>query len=140
MGEYLKPVPSKNLDAKPLWDSCKNHSMALQRCVSCGQFRYPPRSLCPNCHETEAEWRPISGRGRVYVSLVMCHSYGSVWEGDVPYNVSIIELEEKLHMWSNVVGCSPDDVKIGDKVSIVYEDVTEEITLPKFRRVGDHTT
>lgn len=140
MGEYLKPLPSKNLDAKPLWDSCKNHSMALQRCVSCGQFRYPPRSLCPNCHETEAEWRPVSGRGHVYVSLVMCHSYGPVWEKDVPYNVSIIELEEGVHIWSNVVGCSPDDVKIGDAVSIVYEDVTEEITLPKFRRADNHTS
>ena len=140
MGEYLKPLPSKNLDAKPLWDSCKNHSMALQRCVSCGQFRYPPRSLCPNCHATEAEWRPVIGRGRVYVSLVMCHSYGQAWEKDVPYNVSIIELEEGVHIWSNVVSCSPDDVKIGDAVSIVYEDVTEEITLPKFRRADNHTS
>jgi uncharacterized OB-fold protein len=64
----------------------------------------------------------------------MCHSYGPAWEKDVPYNVSIIELEEGVHMWSNVVGCSPDDVKIGDEVIIIYDDVTEEITLPKFRR------
>lgn len=139
MGEYLKPLPSKNLDDKPLWDSCKNHSMALQRCASCGQFRYPPRSLCPNCHATETEWRPVSGRGRVYVSLVMCHSYGPAWEKDVPYNVSIIELEEGVKIWSNVIGCPPDEVKIGDAVVLVYEDVTEEISLPKFRPAGHQT-
>jgi uncharacterized OB-fold protein len=134
MDNYLKPLPSKDLDGKPFWESCKSHSMALQRCVACGHFRYPPRSLCPKCHSAEAELRPVSGRGRVYVSLVMCHSYGPAWEKDVPYNVSIIELEEGVHMWSNVVGCSPDDVKIGDDVTIIYDDVTEEITLPKFRR------
>jgi uncharacterized OB-fold protein len=134
MNNYLKPLPSKDLDAKPFWESCKSHSMALQICVSCGRFRYPPRSLCPKCHSTEAELRPVSGRGRVYVSLVMCHSYGPAWEKDVPYNVSIVELEEGVHMWSNVVGCSPDEVKIGDDVTIIYDDVTEEIALPKFRR------
>jgi uncharacterized OB-fold protein len=66
----------------------------------------------------------------------MCHSYGSDWEKDVPYNVSIIELEEGVKMWSNVIGCSPDEVKIGEPVVLVYEDVTEEISLPKFRRAG----
>jgi uncharacterized protein len=134
MAEYAKPLPSKDRDAKPFWDSCKNHCMALQCCVSCGEFRYPPRSLCPNCHATEAEWRPVSGRGRVYVSLVMCQTYGPAWQNDVPYNISIIELEEGVHIWSNVVGSHPDDVKIGDEVTIVYEDITEDFTLPKFSR------
>ena len=139
MGEYLKPLPSKDQDAKPLWDSCKRHAMALQRCVSCGRFRYPPRCLCPNCHDAGADWRPVSGRGRVYVSLIMCHSYGQAWEKDVPYNVSIIDLEEGVRMWSNVIGCAPEEVKIGDSVTIVYDDATEELTLPKFRRVENHT-
>jgi uncharacterized OB-fold protein len=71
----------------------------------------------------------------VYVSLVMCRSYGAAWERDVPYNISMIELDEGVRMWSNVIGCSPDEVKIGDGVEISYDDVTREITLPKFRRV-----
>ncbi|MBI2088008.1 MAG: OB-fold domain-containing protein [Deltaproteobacteria bacterium] len=75
----------------------------------------------------------------MYVSLVMCHSYGPAWEKDVPYNVSIIELEEGVKMWSNVIGCPPDEVKIGDAVVLVYEDVTEEISLPKFRPAGHQT-
>jgi uncharacterized OB-fold protein len=57
----------------------------------------------------------------------------------VPYNVSIIELEEGVRMWSNVIGCAPEDVKIGDPVTIVYDDTPEEMTLPKFRRVENHT-
>ncbi|OGP30674.1 MAG: hypothetical protein A2038_12190 [Deltaproteobacteria bacterium GWA2_57_13] len=69
----------------------------------------------------------------------MCHSYGPAWEKDVPYNVSIIELEERVKIWSNVIGCPPDEVKIGDPVVLVYEDVTEEISLPKFRPAGNRT-
>lgn len=136
MDEALKPLPSPDIDSKPFWDSCKEHAMALQRCASCKRFRYPPRSLCPYCHSVEAAWRAISGRGRVYVSLVMCRSYGPAWNRDVPYNISMIELEEGVRIWSNVIDCSPDEVKIGDLVTITYDDVTEAVTLPKFHRVG----
>ncbi len=136
MSEYLKPLPSANIDSKPFWESCKHHAMALQQCASCGRFRYPPRSLCPKCHSESAEWHPINGRGRVYVSLVMMRSYGPAWEADVPYNVSMIDLDEGVRIWSNVIDCPPDEVRIGDPVALVYEDVTETVTLPRFRRVG----
>lgn len=76
----------------------------------------------------------MSGKGRVYVTLEMCRSYGPAWEADVPYNISIIELAEGVKMWSNVTGCSPQEVRIGDPVALVYDDVTDAVTLPKFRR------
>jgi len=134
--DYPKPLPSPDADSKPFWESCKNHAMALEQCASCRRFRYPPRSLCPYCHSTAAEWRRISGKGRVYVSLVMCRSYGPAWDHDVPYNISMVELDEGVRIWSNVIGCPPDEVQIGQLVTLVYEDVTEAITLPRFRLVS----
>jgi hypothetical protein len=66
----------------------------------------------------------------------MMRSYGPAWEADVPYNVSMIDLDEGVRIWSNVIDCPPDEVRIGDSVTLVYEDVTETVTLPRFRRVG----
>ncbi len=67
----------------------------------------------------------------------MCRSYGPAWEQSVPVQwVSMIELDEGVRMWSNVVGCLPEDVKIGDTVAIEYEDVTGAISLPKFHRLS----
>ena len=134
MVDYLKPLPVLDIEGRFFWESCKKHEMALQQCLSCKQSRYPPRSLCPRCHSPEAQWTPISGRGQVYVALVMCRSYGRVWEHDVPYNISLIDLEEGVRMWSNVIGCLAEEVKIGDRVKISYDDVTDDITLPKFRK------
>jgi len=134
MVDYLKPLPVLDIEGRFFWESCKKHEMALQQCLSCKQFRYPPRSLCPRCHSPEAQWTPISGRGQVYVALVMCRSYGPAWEHDVPYNISLIDLEEGVRMWSNVIGCLAEEVKIGDRVEISYDDVTDDITLPKFRK------
>ena len=135
MSNYVKPLPTLDADGRSFWESCRKHKMALQRCLSCKQFRYPPRPLCPNCHSPEAQWSPVSGRGQVYAALVMCRSYGPAWEQDVPYNISLIDLDEGVRMWSNVIGCPAEDVKIGERVAVSYDDVTDEITLPKFRKV-----
>ena len=135
MSSYPKPLPILDTDTRDFWESCRRHAMALQQCLSCKAFRYPPRSLCPHCHSPEAEWNPIRGKGEVYVSLVMWRSYGPAWEHDVPYNISLIDLDEGVRIWSNVIGCPAEEVKIGDPVAISYEDVTDDITLPKFRKV-----
>ena len=110
MDEYHKPLPLPDADSKPFWESCRKHAMALQRCVDCMQFRYPPRPLCPYCHSANAEWKTVSGQGRVYVALTMCRSYGSAWDTDVPYNIALIDLDEYVRMWSNVIGRSPEEL------------------------------
>jgi uncharacterized OB-fold protein len=135
MPDYQKPLPVLDLDSRLFWESCKKHEMALQQCLSCKQFRYPPRSLCPRCHSPEAQWTPIGGGGEIYVALVMCRSYGPAWERDLPYNISLIDLDEGVRIWSNVIGCPAEEIKIGDRVEVSYEDVTDEIALPKFRKV-----
>lgn len=40
-----------------------------------------------------------------------------------------------VRMWSNVIGCPRDEVRIGDPVELVHEDVTEAFILPRFCRV-----
>ncbi len=133
---YTKPLPRPDQDSRPFWESCRAHAMALQCCTSCGRFRFPPRAVCPYCLSEDFQWSPVSGRGRVYVSLVVYRPPGLAWENDVPYNVAMIELDEGVRMWSNVIGCDPEDVQIGDRVELVYDDVTSEIALPRFRRVA----
>jgi uncharacterized protein len=39
-------------------------------------------------------------------------------------------------MISNVVDCKPEDVKIGMKVEVVFEDATEAFSIPKFKPVA----
>ncbi len=55
------------------------------------------------------------------------------FQGEVPYVVALIQLEEGVRMASNVIGCAPDAVQAGMAVGIVFEDVADGLTLPKFR-------
>ena len=52
---------------------------------------------------------------------------------DVPYVYAIIELEEGLRMISNVINIAPSRVCVGMKVTVVFEDATPEISIPRFQ-------
>ena len=55
--------------------------------------------------------------------------------GDVPYVVALVTLDEGPQMMTNIVGCPPEQVKIGMPVQVTFEDWTEEISVPKFKPV-----
>ncbi|MGE3148396.1 MAG: Zn-ribbon domain-containing OB-fold protein [Pseudorhodoplanes sp.] len=134
--KYEKPLPNMDPEDKPFWESVKEHRMKVQRCAECGSWCFQPKPFCPKCLSDKLEWTPVKGRGKVYASTTIHHAFMPYWKGDVPFNLSIIELDEGVHMVSNVIGVPPQDVKIGMPVEVVYDDVTEEITLHKFRPVA----
>jgi len=50
----------------------------------------------------------------------------------VPYIAALIELEEGPRVLTNLRNCSEDTVQIGMPVSLIFEELTPEITLPQF--------
>ena len=74
-----------------------------------------------------------SGRGSVYSWIVVHQRYNRAFEDDLPYNVAIVELEEGPRLLSNIVGIENEGIRPGLSVEVTWDDVTEEITLPKFR-------
>ena len=52
---------------------------------------------------------------------------------DLPFVTAIVELQEGVRMMTNIVQCDPEQVTIGMPVRVVFEQVTEAVTLPKFR-------
>ena len=131
--EYKKPLPVPSELSPPFWESCRRHELVVQRCHSCAAFRFPPAPLCPECLSEATEWKRVSGRGRVFSFVVFRRVYHPAFEADLPYTVALVELDEGPRLISNVVGCPPEDVTCDMPVEVVFEDVTPEVTLPKFR-------
>lgn len=132
MTEYAKPLPTLTGENRPFWDACRSGSLQLQRC-GCGHFRYPISIVCPRCLAAQFEWTPVSGRGTVFSYIVFHQAYHPAFKPDLPYNVALVQLEEGPRMYSNVVGTPNDQVRIGDAVEVVFDAVTPEITIPRFR-------
>jgi hypothetical protein len=133
MAEYKKPIPVPNSDSEKFWEGCKKHELLLQKCDHCSSYRYPPRSICPNCFSVETTWDKVSGKGEVYTYTIARVPLNPAWEPDIPYTLAVVLLDEGVKMVTNIVDCQPEDVKIGMKVEVVFDDVTEDITLLKFR-------
>ncbi len=133
MSEYLKPLPTLCAENRPFWDGCREHKLRMQQCGGCKHVRFPISPVCPRCLDDAFEWLDLSGRGEVFSYIVFHQVYNKAFAADAPYNVALVQLEEGPRMYSNVVGVPNDAVKVGDKLEVVFDPVTDAITIPRFR-------
>jgi hypothetical protein len=128
-----KPLPQISPDMAPFFEAAHRHELVVQRCTGCGALRFPARPICSRCLSREAEWVPASGRGTVFSFAIMHQAMHPGFAAEVPYAVVVIELDEGVRLLSNLVDCPTSDVRIGMPVEVVFDDVTPDVTLPKFR-------
>ena len=133
MTQYEKPLPIINIDNAQYWEFCKKHELRMQKCTQCGHVRFPTSILCPRCHSMETEWARLSGKGRIYSYVIYHMAYHPSYKYDIPYAVAIIQLDEGPRMESNITHCKMEDIKIDMPVELYFDDITEEISLPKFK-------
>lgn len=133
-----KPLPVVGPLTEPYWRSAADGRLALQYCRRCATHLHPPGPLCPHCHGKDLGFRPVSGRGRVYTYAVIHRTFVPGFEGDVPYVIAWIELEEQpgLRVFGNVTGCDPDGVRIGTAVEAYFPDRPGFGPMPNFRVIS----
>lgn len=131
-------LPNIDEEHKPFWNALRQHKFMLWTCKKCGA-RYWPVSFCRK-HENDAlfanmGWAEASGKGKVFVFNIHCVPFTAEFKDQVPYVYALVELEEGPLFSTNIVGCKPEDVKIGMPVEVVFDDKPAGFTLPKFKPV-----
>ena len=134
---YTKPLPDMRPEGDHWWKAMKEHTLLLPTNAKGEPFWYP-RALVPGTLEP-TQWVESKGTGTVYTYSVHFIGPSKAYKGDPPHTVALIDLDEGVRLMSNLVkdedgypSIDPDDVSIGMKVRVVFHDVTDEITLPKF--------
>lgn len=133
MAGYTKPLPVIETWNAPYWQAAKRHEFVAQRCRSCGYTHLPPGPVCTNCLSADQDWVRLSGRGTIYSYGVYYQCWHEGFAGDIPYNVALISLEEGLQIVSQVIGCDNEELDCGLAVEVAFDDITPEVSLPKFR-------
>jgi uncharacterized OB-fold protein len=96
----------------------------------------PPQAFCPHCYSWKFDWIKLGETGIVYSFVVMNYVSISAFLEDIPYVVGHITLDgtdDQVTMISNLIECRWQEVRVGMPVRVIFEDVTPEVTLPKFR-------
>lgn len=102
-----KAVPVPTPVTQPYWDATRGGELRVQKCGGCGNHFFYPRPHCPRCASTALSWVRCSGRATLY-SYVINHVAPPGWEGDTPYVIAVVQLEEGPRMLSNLVDVAPD--------------------------------
>ena len=129
-----KQLPVPDEDSLVFWEGCRRQRLLIQRCDACALFRFPPSPLCPHCLSSSSTWQNDPGKGEILTFCVYHSAIASpVWEAELPYIVGVIFLEySRVKILSNLVCSNAALVRIGLPVTVVFEHITESITLPKF--------
>lgn len=127
------PIDSDG-DSRVYWEGIARGELRIQRCNACNRYVFYPRSICPRCFSDQLSWVAASGNGTIYTYTVVHQAFGTFAE-DVPFIIAIVELEEGVRMMTRVVDSPRERVKIGVPVSVIFESVSEDMTLPYFRLV-----
>jgi uncharacterized protein len=130
---YAKPLPHIDEENRPWWEAAQRHELYIQKCRECGDLRFHPRALCTNCLSSNTEWVKCKGSGRIYTFTVTNQNGASGFRDSLPYVLAWVQLDEGLKLMTNIIDCPPDQVKINMAVEAVFDDVTPDVTLVKFR-------
>jgi uncharacterized OB-fold protein len=125
-------APPLTTRTEPYWRSGADGRLRVAQCQACGWRPHPPRPLCPKCRKDDIRFEPVSGRGAVFSYTINRYAWSPAMAP--PYVIAEVELIEQsgLLILTNIVGCAPEDVRIGMPVTVEFEQVGDAF-LPVFR-------
>ena len=133
----MRPLPELTPANSWFWTSGGDGRLRIQGCGDCGALVHPPVPICQKCRSRERVATVVSGRGTVVAFTVNQHQWSPAFEP--PYAIANVALDEDptVHLTTNVVGCDPFDVHVGQKVAVCFEQ-HDDVWLPLFEpRGGD---
>ena len=131
---YKLPLPRTGGRAAEFYAFCKSHQLRFQRCSDCQTWRHIPRDMCARCGSFKWEWALSSGRGKLFSWTTATQPMMPQFADCVPYSPAVVELEEGVRMVTWLVGVRPEELVLDLPLKVVFDDVTPEVTLPKFAR------
>lgn len=136
MAEFAnKPLPVITDLTRPFWTAAKNGKLVLQKCQKCATFNFHPKPWCIECGSRELVWTDAKPMGTVYsftVSRTVAMNYQG-WQKDLPVLLCLIDLDDGARMYAQVTHCTPEEIRIGMRVKVYFEDISDEAGIPKFR-------
>lgn len=137
--KVTRPIPIPNEWTKPFWDAAKQGVLALQRCCGCGFVQHPPYATCTQCMGIDLAFEPVRGVGAIYAYTIMYHTGDKRFASAVPYASIVVELDDApgALMAANLLEADYTQAKVGRRVEVIFEKLSDDITLPQFRLAAE---
>lgn len=140
MANVARPPITARGEEKVWFDHLRAHELVFQRCTGCSQAVFPLRTVCPHCQSESLDLERAAGQGTVYSFTTQARASHPFFAAEVPITLVLVDLDEGVRAFANLVDCSPDDARIGMRVEAVFDDVEPELTLLRFRPAAGEVT
>lgn len=130
-----RPRPRLDADNRAFWTGGADGSLKLMKCGDCGQFTHPPRQICRHCQSEAMSPEPVPGTGEIDTFTI---NYQAWMPGlQVPFVIARVRVDGApgVILTTNIVNCSPEDVKFDDKVRVLFDE-QDGIWFPVFERAA----
>lgn len=135
-------LPHSDSTNGPFWEGCREGVLRIQQCPESGRLLFPPRPVNSWNPQVAPVWTEVSGRGTIW-SVIEPHPPLMLNFSELaPYNAIIVALEEdpRVRLVGNLVAgpggaineIAYEDIEIGAAVSVVFDAITEDVTLPRW--------
>ncbi|TPQ38249.1 Zn-ribbon domain-containing OB-fold protein [Cupriavidus pinatubonensis] len=118
--------PALNPGDEPYFEAAADGALLVKACNSCGKVHHYPRAICPFCWSTDLKWTQTSGKGQIYTYSVTRRGAGA------PYCIAYVTLDEGPTLMTNIVDTDLDEVKIGQRVDVVFKRSENGTAVPMF--------
>jgi len=128
-------LPRVNDENRFFWTSGEDGQLRFLRCDECGYLVHPPSPICPECLCKRLAPAAVSGRATVATFTVNHQPWIPGY--DPPYVIALVEIDEQpsVRLMTNIVGCAPDDVRVGMPVQVTFAH-HDDVWLPLFEPVA----
>lgn len=144
MGDEIL-LPWIDEDSEPFWAGARNGELRMQQCSETGRLIFPPRPMSPWAPHAKPGWTTVSGRGTVWSVVIPHPPLLPQFAKLAPYNVILVALDEDPavrlvgnlldHEGGAINEVDPRTIEIGTPVRVVFERLSEAISLPRWVRV-----
>ncbi|MGA2519914.1 MAG: zinc ribbon domain-containing protein [Acidimicrobiales bacterium] len=124
-------LPAVDEESAFFWEGTRQGELRIQKCLSCGKLRHPPRPMCPSCRSTERGFTPVDGKGTIWSYVIPHPPLLAPYTDHAPYNVIVVVLDElpTMRFVGNLVdgaegdleSIDPTSIRIGEPVEVVFK-------------------
>lgn len=131
-----RPIPRADSFAAPYWEALRRHEFLLPRRTDTGKFFLPIRAIAPG----PFEWAPAKHEATI-ISFSWVHRQPSEgYAPELPYVLAVVALDDGPQLMANIVDATEEEVRIGARVRLVFEERAEGSVVAQFKPIRERST
>jgi uncharacterized protein len=125
-----RPLPQLRGEEKRYYSDLREHRMPYYHCAACDVAYARPHEVCNACGGgLERQWS--SGEGTLYSFTTLQRAGHPYFADAVPYTIALVDFPEGFRSLADLT-TGADTPRIGQRVRVEFEDITEDMTLAHF--------